>query len=61
MTEREIDILINHTMCEIYDTCLKNKLTEAQSDYFVNSIIYQLGLGQRNDSYKKMEAEESKD
>ena len=61
MTEQELDILVSHTMCEIYEVCMKNELSDVQSDYFINSIIYQLSLGQRNDSYKKMKAEESKD
>lgn len=54
MTEQELNILIHQTLDYIYKVSYKNKIEGVQADYFINSLIYHLGLAQRNDSYKRM-------
>ena len=61
MTVKDIkglDIVIEQTLIDIYNNAIKSNLNEAQTEYYINSIIYKLSLDQRNDSYKKMTSEE---
>ena len=62
MTVKDIkglDIVIEQTLIDIYNSAIKSNLNEAQTEYYINSIIYKLSLDQRNDSYKKMTSEEN--
>ena len=57
MTSQELNILIAQTTEKIYRTSLDNNLTDAESDYFIHSILYNIAIGLNNSAYKKMKKE----
>ncbi len=58
MTQRELDILISQAKQDLYLRIIRNNLTEAESDYYINSILYDLAVSQRNSAYKKLGSDE---
>jgi hypothetical protein len=57
MTKQTLEILIAQTMEKIYRTSLDNNLTDAESDYFLHSILYNIAIGLNNSAYKTMKNE----
>ena len=54
MTTQELDILIAQAEQEVYYKAIHNNLTEAESDYYINSILQDLALAQTKSAYKKL-------
>ena len=54
MTTQELEILIAQTTETIYRTSLNNNLTDAEYNYFIHSILYNIAIGLNNSAYKTM-------
>lgn len=57
MTTQELEILISQTTEAIYRTSLDNNLTNAEYNYFIHSILYNIAIGLSNSAYKTMKKE----
>lgn len=59
MTAQELEILISQTLEEMYHKAYDNNLTDAEYDYFIHSILYNISLGLSKSAYKAMKNENS--
>lgn len=57
MTTQELEILIAQTTETIYRTSLNNNLTDAEYNYFIHSILYNIAIGLNKSAYKTMKNE----
>lgn len=57
MEAHKLESLIYSTCEELYKICMRNNLNHEEGDYFIDSIIYHLVLGKRDQAYKKMKGE----
>lgn len=54
MTTQELEILISQTTEKIYRTSLDNNLTNAEYNYFIHSILYNISIGLSKSAYTTM-------
>jgi len=57
MTMQELEILIAQTREKIYRTAMDNNLTDAEYDYFIYSVLYDISIGLSESAYKKLKKE----
>jgi len=57
MTTQELEILISQTTEKIYRTSIDNNFTNAEYNYFIHSILYNIAIGLNNSAYKTMKNE----
>ena len=54
MKPQELEVLIAQTMQAIYRASYDNKLTDAEYDYFIHSILCNIAIGLSNSAHKTM-------
>ena len=52
MTKQELELLISLTSKKIYSIAKDNNLTDAEYDYYIYSILYNISIGLCKDAYK---------
>lgn len=57
MTMQELEILIAQTMEKIYRTSIDNNLTDAEYNYFIHSILYEVSIDLSKSAYKTLKKE----
>ena len=55
---QELDILIAQTCESIYRKCYDSKMLDAESDYFISSVVSNLAMGIASDTRKKIRGDE---
>lgn len=60
MTTQELDILIAQAEQDVYYRAIHNNLTEAESDYYIMSVISGLVNGMTKGAYKILQEEYQK-
>ena len=51
MTKQELELLISLTSKKIYSIATDNNLTDAEYDYYIHSILYNISIGLCKDAY----------
>lgn len=51
---KELDIMIAQTCESIYRKCYEGKMSDAESDYFISSVVFNLTMGIAEDTRKKL-------
>lgn len=51
---KELDIMIAQTCESIYKKCYDGGLSDAESDYFISSVVYNLTIGIAKDTRNKL-------
>ena len=57
MTMQELEILIAQTREKIYRTTMDNNLTDAEYNYFIHSVLYDISIGLSKSAYKALKKE----
>lgn len=57
MTMQELEILIAQTREKIYRTAMDNNLTDAEYNYFIHSVLYDISIGLSKSAYKTLKKE----
>lgn len=57
MTMQELEILIAQTREKIYRTAMDNNLTDAEYNYFIHSVLYDISIGLSKSAYKALKKE----
>lgn len=57
---QELDILITQTCESVYRKCYDGKMSDAESDYFISNVIYNLTMGIVKDARNRLKADEER-